>query len=327
MMFLKKTDGYFSGFEKKLKYTIFAGVYTLLVLLCILIYLSVRSEVRDNYIEKSLSTTRQASKNIDISAEFIEQTAEVYARKNKIGDELGKKDYQHRLNHEMLDLMHYSTYIRDIYLFGINGNRYFSNAVYSDNFYVNYLSEIKKASESGRGRRWGIYHGEVNSPIAEAENALMYMSAMYDSEENVTGYMVINVDMGLITDAFGERNKKIFGATGAYIVSNDGLKVCLYEEIENPGAEEEINIQSGYKISGNGKYVILSDKAEITDMALLVTAPLENAYGQAALLGIFLTAVMVLFAPVLIFAEEMLIKSVIVPLEKLYKKMTESCRE
>lgn len=298
----------FAGLRRKFRYSIYAVAFGILLILCIINDYYMYCSTKEGVIDKAYNYTNQIANNIDMMAEFVEQTADIYTATYMLGDAMDENKYDFTINSKLLNLMKYSVYAEDAYLFSINGNVYSS-----DRQQLEYIEKYYNEKNSSAGKSWGVSHGK------DDEASLLYSKLILNSAGNTAGELICLINTKQFKNAFNEKERSFFGDFSAYIEAPGGA-VELYGDSKNT-AKSFSDINEGYTLTDHN--IVIKTKLDIMSMNLITVIPFAYTMSRMKTLLLIQLALFLVFAGMIVVAERFFTGSLFYRLENLYSKMSE----
>lgn len=309
--------------KRRLRISIAAGILIMTVVLCTAIYTLFSGVLINDSSERFSDVSVQMAYDMETRAEFIEQTVSSFIKKNDIGNIAERANSRIQINDSIHEMLSYSLYINDVYLFLANGEIYGSNSMYARNLFK-YMDENGLLDEKSG---WTAVKNPPMSeaPISRSGQLFLYSTVIYNRNGLRIGCLAADASDKFIGDVFSANlSFRKYGGE-AYFADGNGKIYTIYAPEGICSKKTLCSFAASEKKSmrmRRGELILVKTRAARPSLTLVTAADFKEEKQKLRMLGYFLITVCALSAFIIYRTSGIIVNTVITPLENLYEKMT-----
>ena len=190
----------------------------------------------------------------------------------------------------------------------------------------NFLSSSKTSFWSLRDNNIAGYYSQ--SSYTERYGMLSLFTKLFDSNEKLIGYLIIDTNPNSIVDLISS-TKAFSKNTAVYLSSNEtGILPSRYFDTNDSNLITELNKYKSNKnthiISSDKKFLIIYNTLNNSEETLILAVPLTPLYREFSHVLVDLISIVALLIVISVIFSTLLTNSIVIPLNTLFEKMKEN---
>lgn len=324
----------FQRLHLRIQVALLTAVLLYIALSSWVVYRTMESRGMESLQRMSVQYTGQQHQNAELFKRWLEETVQIVANREGIGEALSGKRYDESLLPLLDGLRASNVDLSSLVLYGRQGAVYSSGNITS----IRNLEQLTDEPEIGRFLRSGTTSEWMALDASllyypyggKARKSLFHFTRITDSNGVLLGVLQFETSLPKLAGFFRSEPGTLYGGNRVYVAAADGqwldvngLNAEVSEEtdaasVRFSGERLEAEIEGG---------ILLMYALEHSADRIAIVIPNDQMRGELGKLGAILIAVNVAMALLFVLLARRLSLSITVPLTALFRKMRETMKE
>lgn len=322
----------FRRFARSIKLTITVIISLCVILTSIVAFLTIKKYTYNIFVHLSVQYLMQQNQNAQLYLDVIEETSRLLSENQKIVFALETSKFDNNII-PLLDGVKVSNInITGISLYGENGPLYISSNVTAAPTFAQLKDDkmLNQFMTSTQSSLWLIRYKSISEYYNSYRNnkygVLTYSQKIYDKNNKLLGYLLVDTDIISFYNFFKSDNNSPFKHSDTYIICNDSeILPAPYstepDQFINADIFKNLHVDNSYKISSNRREILIFNKIPSSIDRVVSIVSLDTIYMQIYLLMSIFVLIIAFFVTFSLFGSFFISKSITQPLSILYDKI------
>lgn len=322
----------FKLLEKKITCIIILTVFVFVLFSCTIVYATVKNIVFNDFVQLSIRSAAEKNQNVSLYMKLVEETSKQLSHNTRIISVFESSGYDTSITSVLDNIISFNPNVIGISVYGDKCPGYTSSNVshnsMTDNLKKSLLFQQFENSQSQY--LWIVRDKDVadiyGNSYYDKKAIFSFISKIYDENENISGYLLIDMHINSLYDFFQTNTLSSKLRTDTYIVTSDNdvlaspYNITLQEFIPD-NIKKAGSIQTGYLLSEDKKNIYVFNQIPDSHDEIVAAIPTDILYSQLRSFIMILLAVLTVFTILSILLGRLLAKSISQPLNHLYTEM------